>query len=164
MPWWDKGLKSVKDGAEKVSFEAQKLVRVQREEAVVSDLNSKIQTKTMEIGQLALQLQRSGALADPAVAALAEEISAMEAQVQQQQEKVSAIKAEQWQATEEPVAAAVPPVAPMPSAPVETSAGEPPIPPVAPAAPATDTVTCPNCHTEVRSTVTFCAECGTRLK
>ena len=27
----------------------------------------------------------------------------------------------------------------------------------------TATIECPNCHTEVKSTVTFCPECGTHL-
>jgi sRNA-binding protein len=177
MPWWDKGLKSVKDGAEKVSFEAQKLVRVQREEAVVTDLNNKIQGKTMDVGRLALQLQRTGALNEPAVAALAQEISAMEAQIQAQQEKIVAIKAEQWQPGEEAAPAATPAAAPQPEPAVVTPVtAEPPgvsaVAPVVPPteaeaeapAPAADTIRCPNCQTEVRSTAAFCPECGTKLK
>lgn len=162
MPFW----KSVQEGAQKAAFEAEKLVRIRREEGALADLRGKMSTKTAELGQVALSLYRSGTLSDPSVATLAEEIAGLEAQAQQQQEKIEAVKAEQFQ-TGEPAPAVAQP-APVPPA-VATVAAEQtmpaPLPEGVPAAveePAS--IQCPNCNTTVRSSVTFCPECGTRLK
>ncbi len=193
MPWWDKGLKTVRDQAEKGVFEANKLVRVQREEGVSAELRGKIQGKIGELGQAALELCRSGALKDPALLALVGEITGLEDQLKQQDAKIEAIRAEQWQggeggapsgdagATAETIKIAMPEPAGEASAAPEvggTPAGAPasaaaevssaPVePPTAPApAPAAgpELVECPSCHTQVRSSAAFCPECGTKLK
>lgn len=163
MAWLDKAMKSVQTTAGKTAFEADKLVRVKREEGVLSDAQKRVQAKLTELGQAALALYRSGALSDPSVTALADEIADLETQVQQQREKVEAIHTEQYQPAGQPAAAAAPeaaaPVvgpAPEPAAPVAAAAPSEP--------PASGMIECPNCHTEVKSTVTFCPECGSRLK
>ena len=163
MAWFDKAMKSVQTTAGKTAFEADKLVRTKREEGVLSDAQKRVQAKLAELGQAALALYRSGTLSDPSVAALADEIVSLEAQVQQQREKLEAIHNEQYQPAGQPAAAAEPEVA----APVAATEPEPAAPAVAavvdvPTAAAT--IECPNCHTEVKSTVTFCPECGNRLK
>jgi membrane protease subunit (stomatin/prohibitin family) len=95
--------------------------------------------------------------------ALADEIAGLEAQVQQQREKLEAIHNEQYQPAGQPaagvepaVAATVSATAPEPAAPAAAAVAD--VPTVA------ATIECPNCHTEVKSTVTFCPECGNRLK
>ena len=163
MAWFDKAMKSVQTTAGKTAFEADKLVRTKREEGVLSDAQKRVQAKLAELGQAALALYRSGTLSDPSVAALADEIVSLEAQVQQQREKLEAIHNEQYQPAGQPAAAAEPEVA----APVAAAEPEPAAPAVAavvdvPTVAAT--IECPNCHTEVKSTVTFCPECGNRLK
>jgi membrane protease subunit (stomatin/prohibitin family) len=152
MAWLDKAMKSVQTTAGKTAFEADKMVRTKREEGVLSDAQKRVQAKLAELGQAALALYRSGTLSDPSVTALADEIAGLEAQVQQQKEKLEAIHNEQYQPAGQPAAAAEPEAA----APV--AAAVPDEPPVA------ATIECPNCHTEVKSTVTFCPECGNRLK
>ena len=157
MAWFDKAMKSVQTTAGKTAFEADKMVRTKREEGALSDAQKRVQAKLAELGQAALALYRSGTLSDPSVTALADEITGLEAQVQQQKEKLEAIRDEQYQ----PAAAAAPEAA----APVATA--EPAAPAAAAVADvptATATIECPNCHTEVKSTVTFCPECGNRLK
>jgi uncharacterized small protein (DUF1192 family) len=159
MAWFDKAMKSVQTTAGKTAFEADKLVRTKREEGVLSDAQKRVQAKLAELGQAALALYRSGTLSDPSVAALADEIVSLEAQVQQQREKLEAIHNEQYQpaAAAEPEAAAPPAAAePGPAAPAVEAGVDTPT--------AADTIECPNCHTEVKSTVTFCPECGNRLK
>jgi capsule polysaccharide export protein KpsE/RkpR len=162
MPWFDKALKSVQTTAEKTAFEADKMVRTKREEGVLSDAQKRVQAKLAELGQAALALYRSGMLSDPSVTALADEIVSLEAQVQQQREKLEAIHNEQYQPAGQP-AAAEPEVA----APAAAAAPESAAPAVASAADVSTvaaTIECPNCHAEVKSTVTFCPECGSRLK
>jgi membrane protease subunit (stomatin/prohibitin family) len=152
MAWFDKAMKSVQTTAGKTAFEADKMVRTKREEGVLSDAQKRVQAKLAELGQAALALYRSGMLADPSVTALADEIAGLEAQVQQQKEKLEAIHNEQYQPTGQPAAAAEP----EPAAPVAAAVPDEPT--------VTAMIECPNCHTEVKSTVTFCPECGNRLK
>ena len=162
MAWFDKAMKSVQTTAGKTAFEADKMVRTKREEGVLSDAQKRVQAKLAELGQAALALYRSGTLSDPSVTALADEIAGLEAQVQQQKEKLEAIHNEQYQPAGQPAAAAEPEAAAPVAGRARTSA------PAAAAVPDEPTVAamieCPNCHTEVKSTVTFCPECGNRLK
>ena len=97
MAWFDKAMKSVQTTAGKTAFEADKMVRAKREEGVLSDAQKRVQAKLAELGQAALALYRSGTLSDPSVTALADEIVGLEAQVQQQKEKLEAIRDEQYQ-------------------------------------------------------------------
>jgi uncharacterized small protein (DUF1192 family) len=163
MAWFDKAMKSVQATAGKTAFEADKMVRTKREEGVLSDSQKRVQAKLAELGQVALALYRSGTLSDPSVTVLADEIAGLEAQVQQRKEKLEAMHSEQYQPAVQPAAAADSEAA----APVAAAAPEPAAP-VAATVPDEPTVAalieCPNCHTEVKSTVTFCPECGNRLK
>ena len=163
MAWWEKAAKSVRDQAEKVSFEADKQMRIHRAESAVNQLKSGLQGKLVELGQAALALQRSGALNDPALASLAGEIGALEAQIQEQETGVEAVRAEQWQP-----AAAQPATAPEGGAqaapePVAEAPAERPSAPAA-EAPAAETVNCPNCQAAVSPKAAFCTECGARLR
>jgi len=163
MAWFDKAMKSVQTTAGKTAFEADKMVRTKREEGVLSDAQKRVQAKLAELGQAALALYRSGTLSDPSVTVLADEIAGLEAQVQQQKEKLEAMHNEQYQPSGQPAAAAQAEAA----APVAAAAPEPASPAAAAVADVPTvaaTIECPNCHTEVKSTVTFCPECGNRLK
>ena len=151
MAWFDKALKTVQGTAEKAAFEADKLVRVKREESTLADMQRKVQGKLVDLGQAALALYRSGALTDPAVSGLAQELADLEGQVDQQKEKLEAIRLEQYQAGGQ-AAAEVEAAAPV-------SKVEAPLPAATPAL-----VVCPNCQSEVKATVTFCPECGNKLK
>lgn len=136
MPWFDRALKSVQGTAEKAAFEADKLVRVHREEGALGELQTKAQAKLAELGQAALALYRSGAVSDPGFAALAKEIDDLEAQVKEQQDKVEAVKNEQYQGAGQP-AAPVAAQAPAVATPVTPPA------PVAAQAPSVDTAVPP---------------------
>lgn len=159
MAWFEKALKSVQSTAEKAAFEADKLVRVKREEGALADMQRKVQARLADLGQAALALYHAGSLTDPGVAALAQELAGLEEQVQQQKGKLAAVRSEQFQSGSQPVAPAPVAEEPAPAAPEPVL--EQPAPP-APEAPAL--ITCPNCQSEVKATVTFCPECGNRLK
>jgi biotin carboxyl carrier protein len=122
-----------------------------------------VQSKVAELGQATLSLYRGGVLSDPTVAALTEEITALEAQVQQQKDKLEAVRNEQYQPAVQPTS----PAASEPAAQPDAAAAEPASSLAAPAPSepaASGTIACPHCHTEVKATVTFCPECGNRIK
>ena len=158
MAWFDKAMKSVQTTAGKTAFEADKMVRTKREEGALSDTQKRVQAKLAELGQAAFALYRSGTLSDPSVTALADEIANLEAQVQQQKDKLEAIRSEQYQpaAADPEPAAHVAAAEPEPAVPAAAAAPDQPI--------VAAMIECPNCHAEVKSTVTFCPECGNRLK
>ncbi len=159
MAWFDKALKSVQSTAEKAAFEADKLVRVKREEGALANMQRKVQAKLAGLGQAALALYQAGSLADPTVAALAQELADLEAQVQQQKERLETVRNEQHQVGGQPMAAAPAVEESGPAAPEPVVEEQAP-----PAAEALALITCPNCQSEVKATVTFCPECGARLK
>jgi hypothetical protein len=155
-------LKSVREQTEKVAFEADKMVRVRREEGAAGEIKAQLQSKFVDLGQAALGLYRNGTLNDPSIAGVAAEIAAMEIKVQEQEAKIEAIKADQYQPpADEPAQAPAAPVAA--SSPIPAEAPVPPQAP-APAVGTAATVTCPNCGAEQLSTTKFCTDCGTRLK
>ena len=106
MAWFDKALKSVQDTAGKAAFEADKLVRANREASVLSEMQQKVQGKLVDLGEAALALHKAGALADPRVATLAAELAELQGQIEQQKVKVEAIRGEQHQPEGHPGAAA----------------------------------------------------------
>ncbi len=112
MAWFDKALKSVQDTAGKAAFEADKLVRANREASVLSEMQQKVQGKLVDLGEAALALHKAGALADPTVAALAAELAELQGQIELQKEKVEAIRSEQHQPEGHGVAAAKTPAQP----------------------------------------------------
>ena len=130
MPFWDKAAKTAKDAAEKATFEGNKLVRIQREQGALNDLRGKAQARLGDLGRLALSLYQNGTLTDPSVAALAQEVADLEAQVNAQQAKIEGIKADQYGSA--PGATYVPPAsyspAPTYGAPAQPSTPPPPAP------------------------------------
>lgn len=132
---------SVRGQAEKMAFEADKLVRIKKEESAMGEVRNQLQTQKASLGEVALGLFRSGALADPQIAAL-------EAKVAEHETHIATIRAEQPKGVE---------AQPSP-------AQEVPQAPVAPEAPeAAPRKFCPNCGKPVAPGVAFCAECGAKL-
>lgn len=160
---------SVRGQAEKMAFEADKLMRVKREESAVAEAQGEIEALLLDIGRAALALVRSGALQDAQIAPLAQSIAALEAQVQEGEARVAAIKAEQFRSAEEaaaPAPTATPPgVSPTTTPPgVQPSATPTDVAPAAPVAPepAAKPRFCVNCGKPVPAGAAFCPECGTK--
>jgi membrane protease subunit (stomatin/prohibitin family) len=141
---------SVRGQAEKVAFEADKMLRVRKEESAISDARNQIQAKHLALGQVALALYQAGELKDAQVEALATEVAAFEALIREHEERIVAIKAEQTQGAVEQAAAQAAPQAPL--APAAVSASE--------KAPSRF---CPECGKPVEGDPAFCPECGQRL-
>ncbi len=163
MPWFDRALKSVQGTAEKAAFEADKMVRVHREESALSEIQNRTNAKLAELGKAALALYRSGALTDPSVGGLAGEIADLEAQVEQQQAKVDSVRNEQYQAGGQPPAPVAAQAPAAPEAPAAERIAPPPVVSDAAPAAAPALVECPNCHTQVKTTAAFCPECGNKM-
>ncbi len=145
MPFWDKAAKTAKDAADKATFEGNKLVRIQREQGALNDLRAKAQARLGDLGHLALSLYQNGTLMDPSVAALAQDVAGLEAQVNAQQAKIEGIKAEQFGAAQgaayappasySPAPTYGPPAQPSAPPPPEPWSAAPPPAPLAPPAP-----------------------------
>lgn len=154
---------SVRQGAGKLAFEADKLVRIKKQEGLISDAHKEIQTKLTALGEVALSLYRDGALTQPQMAAIAGEIAQIEGRIAQLQAELEAIRAEEWV---DPSAQAAPPPPPVsaytypsqPLTPAAQSGEQPPTPPEA------ETPRCANCGAPLSPTAAFCSECGTRVE
>jgi hypothetical protein len=157
MGWFQKGLSSASKQAQKMQFEADKMMRVKREEGAATDLRNKTQAKLAELGKAALAFCRQGSIQDPSMVALAAEIGGLESQLKDQETRLEAVRAEQWHdegatPTQSPAsAAAAPPAQPGPAAPTQAAA-------------VSDTMDCPSCGAPIPRTAGFCPECGTKLK
>ena len=173
---------SVRQQAGKLAFEAERLVRIKKEESAIEDARKQISAIHGSLGQVALSLYRSGSLNVPQVATLAQQITDFEASIKQHEAAIVAIRAEVAPSTEEEQAAAAPagaPVAPAaqapltPMAPVQAAVPVAPVEPVAPVAqaagapvpeaPAAEEKKCANCGAALPEKGAFCPECGTKV-
>jgi hypothetical protein len=122
MGWFQKGLSSASKQAQKMQFEADKMIRVKREEGAANELRNKTQAKLAELGKTALAMYRQGGIQDPSIAALAAEIGGLESQLKDQTARVEAVKAEQWREEGATATAAAPPAQPASAAPTQAAA------------------------------------------
>lgn len=160
---------SMKQGAGKLAFEADRMMRVKKEEAAIEEARKQIAAVTANIGAVALSLFRSGSLDEPQVASLVTQIDEIEATIAQHQAAVEQIKAEVAPGAEGEVAPAAtleaepaqPPLEPMQRAPAAAPVVEQAAPTAETAQPAARK--CPNCGADAPATGSFCPECGARL-
>ncbi len=157
---------SVRQQANKLAFEADRMMRIKKEESAIDDARKQISNVTTSIGQVALGLFRAGSLDVPQVAALVKQIDEIEATIAQRQQAIDDIKAEAAPAAEGKEA----PAAEAPQAPLEPAQRAAAVAPVeeqaAPEAeePAAPGRKCPNCGADAPETGAFCPECGARLE
>jgi hypothetical protein len=162
---------SVRQQAGKLAFEAERMVRIKKEESAIDDSRKQIAAVQTSLGQVALSLFRSGSLNVPQVAALAQQIAELEVTIKQHEDAIVAIRAEQSPLVEgeQPVAAAAPyatpaqaPLAPMASAQPYEQAAQGVGAPV-PEAPAVEARKCANCGAALPEKGAFCQECGAKI-
>ena len=149
---------SVRGQAEKMAFEADKLVRIKKEESAMGEVRNQLQAKQVSLGEVALGLFRSGALANPEIAALAGEIAALEAKIAEYEARIAAIRAEQPKGAEAAEGQAAAAVEGQAAAAVEPAPATAAAPTEAPRA-----KFCPNCGKPVAPGAAFCGECGAKL-
>ncbi len=154
MSFLDKVTKAVGDAVDKGKREVDQFVRIQKINGQIGDIERKIagfrsqiqQTRT-EIGERAVDMLRSGALASPDLQALADRIAGVEQQIAAEQAAIAGKRAEIETIKAEDAARADTPAAP--AQPQEAS-------------PAPAAKFCPHCGAQA-GTAPFCSQCGTKL-
>lgn len=167
-------MKKVRDEAGRATFEAGRLVRVQREQARLAQVQKERDDQLRTLGQIAFDLVQAGQAGDPRLAGPCAQVAALNQQIAAQEAVIEAIRQEQ--PPEPPkcpkcgrevsaadafcpgCGAAVPPPAPAaPAAPV--------LPPAAPApkVAAAAGQYCPQCGKQLRPGAAFCGSCGYRM-
>jgi hypothetical protein len=160
---------SVRQGAAKVAFEADKMVRVRKQEQAIAEVEKQVREHFVSLGESVLDLYRKGMVDHPTIAAAHQQMSALEQQAAQLQHELELIKAEEYE-PEAPVGAdaSVTESSGQPAAPVAPVAAAAPIQPVAQSAPepapAAEVRHCTNCGATLPEKGAFCPECGQPVK
>jgi predicted amidophosphoribosyltransferase len=179
---------SVRQKADQAALEADKLIRIRREQAATDQMRRDISTQMDALGQAALAAYRAGEIAHPRLLTVCQAIDALNEQIGQREARIEQIRVEKL-ATPSPqsgitcpnckqlIAADAafcsacgyripkpPPAEPCPSC------GSP-IPAAAQfcpscgqrKAPAPKTIRCVGCGAELPAIAVFCPDCGTRV-
>lgn len=93
---------SVKQQAEKLAFEAEKAVRIKREESAIANLKSQIEAQYTELGKTVLRLMAEGAVSHPQLEPFAQAVASLQEQIKQVEQKLAEIRAEEFSSAEEP--------------------------------------------------------------
>ncbi len=122
---------SIKQQAGKAAFEAEKMVRIRREEGAISSLRAQIDAQTMALGKNVLNLMEEGALEHPALEPFVQQVAQFREEITAIEAKIALIKAEEFSGDippegAEPTEPAPPPAAPTESVPPSTVEGTPP--------------------------------------
>ena len=87
-------IKSVRQQADRASLEADKLIRIHGEQAVISQLQRDIKTQLDALAVTTLAAYRSRGLAQPELNAICQQIEGIELQIRQREARVEQIRAE----------------------------------------------------------------------
>ena len=126
----------IKSGADKAAFEADRLRRVTQAQGVLNKLKGEQAAQVAAIGTKAVELYDAGAMTQPELQELFQQLDGLRQQVADQESEVERIR--QDKAPEAPAGAPAPAAAPV-------------------------GVICPNCHAEVAPGVKFCPNCGSKI-
>lgn len=140
MALFDRLSKGVAKAAEQAKFEADKLVRVNKLNAEVSELEKQITQTLVGVGRQALELVERGVIPMPSeLEGMASQVQQMESQLAAKRAELEAAKASKY---EDMVGAA---------------------PEAAAAAPEEGAQFCPNCGEKVQQGAKFCPSCGQKI-
>jgi predicted amidophosphoribosyltransferase len=181
-------LDSMRQTRDKTALEADKMIRIRREQGAIDQLRRDIAATEVELSKAALAAYRAGELTHPTVVQICQQIDALETQISQREARIEQIRQEQIATpppqpgracsrcgTEVPAAAAFCPGcgAPAPKvAPIELCARcGVQLPTSASFCPTCGTPRalrpqprrCAKCGAELPDAAAFCLECGTRV-
>jgi hypothetical protein len=146
----------LKGGAEKVTFEAEKMARLNKARGEAEQVKRQIESLYTKLGEMYYQQYAHPAPESPAYDEVCQNIAELEGKLDEKQAEVQRINAETYGAP-----------AAQPAAPAPEAAGEAAAPAasasVAASEAAPQTRFCPNCGQELTSAVKFCTNCGAKL-
>jgi hypothetical protein len=87
---------SVKQQAGKLAFEAEKAVRIKREESAISGFKSQIDAQCTEIGKVVLGLYREGTISHPQIEPFVQQVAHLQEQIKATEAKLADIQAEEF--------------------------------------------------------------------
>ena len=154
-------LDQMRRGLDRASFEADRLMRYNRVRAEALRLRQQGREKIQLIGEKALEMHRAGLLTVPELSELAQAVGDLDHQAVAKEQEAEAIQKEDWQPSEETVAAGGDPQpgassGPAPPPIIEAAAGDVDYS----AHPNTAVKYCPACGAQLRAQATFCSRCG----
>jgi uncharacterized protein YjbJ (UPF0337 family) len=151
----------IKSGAGKVTFEADKLNRLNRAKGDLDKIKTQIQAQYGKLGELYYTQRASQGVSGPAYDQICQAIADLERQAEYKNEEIQRINAEAFPAQgaiTQPVTGAVQsPAAQLPPQYVPPAATVPSTAPLTAA-----TKFCTNCGNEMAVDVKFCPNCGTK--
>lgn len=157
MSLLDQISKTISQGMDRAKFEAEKFQKTSQLQGEVYNLKKQLDSKLIELGQRAYDLQRAGQINIPSVADMARVIDQVRAEMIGKEEELKAAQAETF---EGPPSAPVSPAQSVPIGDDDTSTQEAQSPP--PSATA-GSKTCPACSFQMPLHAVFCPNCGFRV-
>jgi len=153
--------KTLTQGVDRAKFEAEKFQKTTRLQGEVNELRRQMETKLIELGQRAYDLQRAGQINVPSIAELSSAVDQLRAGLVTREEELKQAQTEQWI---DPGPATAPPAS---AQQVPISYEAPATPPAAAAPPASASQpaqkACGNCGFQMPGTAMFCPNCGNRV-
>jgi len=130
---------SIRQGAARAAFEADKLRRVNQVQSEIANLRRQAREHATQLSDRALELYRAGELAHAELITECEQIASLDDEIAEKQRQVEQIQQEKMQ-EEAPQAG------------------------MAAGAAASDGVTCPHCGTAIPQGASFCPTCGAKAE
>ena len=152
----------LRDEASRAKFEATRLVRLQREQSKLSQLQARRRDHLGNLGEIVWEMYAAGQMTDPRLLAGCQQVQSANQEIAGQEAVIEQIKQEQ---------PPEPPKCPACGREISVSdtfcpgCGAKLTPAVAQPAPSLASANriCPNCGRSVRSSAAFCGSCGARM-
>jgi wobble nucleotide-excising tRNase len=153
----------IRDEAVRAKFEATRLVRLQREQSKLSQLQAAKRDHLGNLGEIVWEMYIAGQVTDPRLIVVCQQVQAVNQEIAGQETAIEQIKQEQ--PPEPPKCPACgrelsanDTFCPGCGAKITPALAQPAVTPVGVA-----NRICPNCGRSVRSSAAFCSGCGTRM-
>ena len=150
----------IKSGAGKMTFEADKMGRLNRAKSDLDKIKNQIQAEYLKLGEMYFKQRGTTGVTGQAYDEICQAIVELEHQFESKNEDIQRINAEIY------TPQAIQPLPQPVSEPAQSPSTPTPTQPTPPSAPAPDTATtkfCPNCGKEMPVAVKFCPDCGTKV-